>query len=43
MPSGIADSGRQLPTEAGASVPLMHLIARLQPSGARMYRFSPST
>ena len=35
MPSGIAESGRQLPTAAGASAPLMNLVAGLQPLGGQ--------
>ena len=42
MPVGIFDSGRQLPTLGSAAGPFWTVIPAFRPSGATMYRFSPS-
>ena len=42
VPSGIFDSGKQLPTVGGASGPLITSSPAFSPVGAMMYRFSPS-
>ena len=42
QPVGILESGRQLPTLGSAVGPLLTVIPAFKPSGARMYRFTPS-
>ena len=42
VPNGIFVNGRQLPTFAGASGPLITWSPAFRPPGAMMYRFSPS-